>query len=146
MVIKTMSRGGTEYAFNFPKEANQCQLRESANQGQLWESSSYPMPILIWNVRGLNKKERRRDLKSHMAKLSPNMVVLVETKIRPHKEYRIWKCIPRYWDFVNKYEFSNLGRIWICWCPKIWSCHVINKAMQQITVKATNKGEGGSNV
>ena len=68
------------------------------------------------------------------------MVVLVETKIRPSKEYRIWKYIPKHWQTFNNYEFCALGRIWICWNPRIWQCQPYHKSLQQITIRGTNKG------
>ena len=49
------------------------------------------MTILLWNVRGLNLKERRRDVIDHITKLEPSMVGLVETKVKEHKSYRIPK-------------------------------------------------------
>jgi len=95
----------TGFASYLPKETNQINSREYAIT---------LMSVLAWNVRGLNKKERRKDLKDHMVKYSPSIVVVVVTKIRPHKKYKIWRCIPKGWGSVNNNEFSSLGRIWIC--------------------------------
>jgi len=89
------------------------------------------MSILIWNVRGLNKKVRRQDLKEHVQKWTPIVLVLVETKIRPHKDYKILKCLPGIWDYTNNYDFSHLGRVWICCDARIWKCQVFSKSMQQ---------------
>jgi len=58
--------------------------------------------MFIWNVRGLNKKERRQDLKEHIATFKPSMVVLVETKVSPHNRHRVIKCIPRNWENTGK--------------------------------------------
>ena len=63
------------------------------------------MSILIRNVRGLNK-ERRQDLKEHLAKYTPSILVLVEIKVKPNQEHRILRCIPPYWFFTNNYEYS----------------------------------------
>jgi len=40
------------------------------------------MSILVQNIRGLNKKKRRRGVRDHVHKLSPSIVGLVETKLR----------------------------------------------------------------
>lgn len=98
------------------------------------------MDILVWNVRGLNKKERRRDITYHVHKFSPSIVGLVETKVRPNKSYRIIRSLPADWNHVHNYEFSNKGRIWFSWNTSIWSCQVICVSLQQITVHAINKG------
>ena len=97
------------------------------------------MTILVWNVRDLNLKERRRDVKNHIHTLSPSIVGLVETKVRPTKAYRVNKAIPHGWQFVNKYECSNKGRIWLCRNASIWLCIVLSVSLQQITIQATNK-------
>ena len=34
-----------------------------------WEPKNKSMTILIWNVRGMNRKERRKDIKEHMKKV-----------------------------------------------------------------------------
>ena len=97
------------------------------------------MSILIWNV-GLNKKERRQDLKEHLAKYTPSILVLVETKVKPNKEHIILRCIPPYWFFTNNYEYSFLGRVWVCWNPKVWTGQVQSKGLQQITITFSNNG------
>jgi len=47
------------------------------------------MTILVWNVRGMNKMERRQDIKEQIYKLKPSMIGLVETKVRPHKATKV---------------------------------------------------------
>jgi len=91
-------------------------------------------------VRGLNKKEKRQDLKEHLSKHASSVLVLVETKVKPHKEHRILKCIPTSWQCTNNNEYSILGRVWIFWNPRVWSCQVYSKGLQQITVTISNKG------
>ena len=49
------------------------------------------MGILVWNVRGLNTKERRKDVRDHVHKFYPSIVGLVETKVKPEKAFRISK-------------------------------------------------------
>jgi len=44
------------------------------------------MSIIVWNVRGLNK-ERRQDLKEHIASFAPSMLVLVETEVKLTKRH-----------------------------------------------------------
>jgi len=60
--------------------------------------------------------------------------------VKINKEKRMKGCVPRDWEAVSNYEYSELGRIWICWNPKGWTCYVCSKSMQQISLIATNKG------
>lgn len=50
---------------------------------------NFDMTILVWNVRGMNKMERRQDIKEQIYKLKPSMIGLVETKVRPHKATKV---------------------------------------------------------
>ena len=69
------------------------------------------MPVMIWNVRGLNKRVRRQDVKHHIAKYSPSFVGLLETKVKLSNFARIADCFPLNWNFSNNFHLSNLGRI-----------------------------------
>lgn len=72
------------------------------------------MAFLAWNVRRINQKDRRRDVRDFISKLSPSIVGLVESKVRPHKAYGISRSLPFGWDYVNNNAFANNGRIWLC--------------------------------
>jgi len=61
------------------------------------------MSILVWNVRGLNLKERR-DVIGHTYKYSPPIVGLLETKVKENKSFRILKCLPYGWSHLNNYS------------------------------------------
>ncbi|XP_020249670.1 uncharacterized protein LOC109827119 [Asparagus officinalis] len=63
--------------------------------------------MLIWNVRGMNKASRRRDIKRHIHSLKPSVVGLLETKVKSSKSHRITKCIPPLWSYCNNYIASN---------------------------------------
>ena len=67
------------------------------------------------------------------------MVILVETKVRPRNKHKILNCIPNTWDADSNYEYSTLGRVWLCWNRKVWTCQAWCMSMQQITSTTTNK-------
>jgi len=98
------------------------------------------MSMLIWNVRGLNKIIRRKDVKKHIQNLHPSVVGLIETKVKPSKSHRISKCIPPTWSFCNNYSYSNRGRIWVAWDTNIWAPSFQLVSLQQITLQLKNKG------
>jgi len=98
------------------------------------------MSVLVWNVRGLNKKVRRNDLKDQLHKWSPSLVGLVETKVKENNSVRVTNCFPNNWQYMNNYTFSPRGRIWIVWDPACWTCQVISSSEQQITITCQNRG------
>lgn len=98
------------------------------------------MTMLFWNVRGMNMKSRRKDIKNHIKSLYPSVVGLIETKVKSHKAARISKCIPSTWPYCNNYSCSNKGRIWLTWDDSVWTGYVISVTLQQISVTLENKG------
>ena len=84
------------------------------------------MTILLWNVRGHNKKGRKRDVQHHISSLSSSIVGLVETQIKLSKMSRIFGCVPA--------RLSLKGRIWAAWNPAVWSSVVYAISIQQISV------------
>ena len=93
------------------------------------------MSILVWNVRGLNKLERR-DLKDHLTKVIPSMITLVETKVKTQKNYRIVNSILEtgMWQiFMNSLVLVEDGFVGIQRCG-------IVMLLQQITLEASNIG------
>jgi len=49
----------------------------------------YLMTMLFWNVRGVNKKRRRKDVMNHIQSHHPDVVGLIETKVKAIKHFRI---------------------------------------------------------
>ena len=97
------------------------------------------MSMLFWNVRGMNKKGRRKDIKNHINKYHLSVIGLLETKVKSSKAERITGCIPSTWSYCANYEFSNKGRIWVFWDEAIWTGSVVSTSLQQITIKMQNK-------
>ena len=84
------------------------------------------MSILTWNVRGLNKKERRHDIIHHISKYQPSLVALVETKVRECKSSRVVKCLPKGWSHCNSHKLfkSRQDMAWMeSTCLGLY-CHV----------------------
>lgn len=98
------------------------------------------MTILFWNVRGMNKKSRRKDIKNHIRSIQPTVMGLIETKVKSHKASRITNCIPPNWSYYNNYANSAKGRIWIAWEDAVWTGSVISISLQQISIQLENKG------
>ena len=64
------------------------------------------MSVLIWNVRGLNFKERRRDVMDHISMYASSIVGLVETKVKESTAYRVTRCLPHGWASLNNYSHA----------------------------------------
>jgi len=92
------------------------------------------MSILVWNVRGLNDKVRRKYVNDHISKCNPSLVAFVETKVSLDNVQRLTSCVYQNWQINHNFDVGDMGRIWISWDPRVWSCVVISKSYQQLTL------------
>jgi len=65
------------------------------------------MTILVWNVRGMNKKKRGQDVRDYINKLKPYIIGLIETKVKFSKARRVLNCIPQGWCLFKQWQ--NMG-------------------------------------
>lgn len=86
------------------------------------------MSILVWNVRGLNDKSRKKDVKFHIARYHPSLVAFVETKVAISNINRLSNCVYQGWQSCNNFDIDDTGRIWVAWDPRVWQCNVYQKA------------------
>ena len=98
------------------------------------------MSVFVWNVRGLNTRIRRRDLRFMLRKYSASFVGLVETKVTSVNGDRVRSCFPSSWKSVNNNEYCDMGRIWVCYDPDVWDCQISLLGDQIITLDCHNKG------
>ncbi|XP_019248358.1 PREDICTED: uncharacterized protein LOC109227614 [Nicotiana attenuata] len=71
------------------------------------------MIFCSWNIRGLNKPFKQKELKNF---LFTNKVVLIgclETKVKANKAEKVKKKMGNEWEVANDYTQSQNGRIWI---------------------------------
>ena len=98
------------------------------------------MSILVLNVRRLNDKVRRKDVKDHISKYNPSLVAFVETKVSLANVQRLTSCVYQNWQVNHNFDIEDMGRIWISWDPRVWRYVVISKSYQQLTLSHSDKG------
>lgn len=70
--------------------------------------------MISWNVRGLNNKIHRREVRSHLKKLDGACIALLETRVKQAKAEKIQKDLGN-WEVTDNYTHHANGRIWILW-------------------------------
>lgn len=78
----------------------------------LW---SIGVTIIAWNVRGLNNSGKCREIGTRLNSLNPDMVILIETRVKQTKAINIRKKINHRWSYIENYASHNNGRIWVMW-------------------------------
>jgi hypothetical protein len=93
------------------------------------------MKVLSWNIRGLNKAFKQKEVKKLVRSLNISILCLVETKIRKEKMDRIVATMVPGWETLHNYSAHCYGRIWICWDPGIVNLEEIDIQEQIITCR-----------
>lgn len=93
------------------------------------------MKFLIWNIRGLNKPFKQKEIVKMTRRLKLSILCLVETHVKQENALRIKQFMLPRWDWVSNYCSHWSGRIWICWDPSVFSLHLLSIHEQVITCK-----------
>ncbi|XP_058782827.1 uncharacterized protein LOC131657446 [Vicia villosa] len=73
--------------------------------------------IISWNVRGLNKAGKCREIAARLKKLNPDFGILVETRVKFSKKDSIRNKLGGHLSFIDNYQSHENGRLWIFWNP-----------------------------
>ncbi|XP_058750195.1 uncharacterized protein LOC131623214 [Vicia villosa] len=71
--------------------------------------------IVSWNIRGLNKVAKQKEISSRLFKLQPNIAILLETRVKKEKAEKWRQKIGGNWQVCDNYRNHANGRIWILW-------------------------------
>lgn len=84
------------------------------------------MKMLIWNVRGINKWLKQKELKKILSSLHIQIAGLVETKVKEHNVGKVLKHLAPGWLSFHNYEYANNGRVWAIWNDREVGAHFIH--------------------
>ncbi|XP_060210949.1 uncharacterized protein LOC132637959 [Lycium barbarum] len=73
------------------------------------------MKCLIWNVRGINKRYKQKELKQYLRNNNIKLAGLIKTRVKQGKPNGTLNIIARDWGCSNNYNAASNGRIWIMW-------------------------------
>ena len=75
--------------------------------------------LAAWNIRGMNDPLKQKELSTFVRVHSLSVVCILVTRVRIHNKVRIFNSILPGWELHHKYEHAELGRIWVCWDPRV---------------------------
>lgn len=71
--------------------------------------------IATWNLRGMNKDTRQREIGSYLLIFDVPIVPLLETRVKKINANRIRKVFGTTWKIIDNYDHHANGRFWILW-------------------------------
>ncbi|CAN1336775.1 hypothetical protein LINPERPRIM_LOCUS37295, partial [Linum perenne] len=91
------------------------------------------MKVLSWNVRGLNKSSRQKDLISFLNKNFIDIAFVLETRVLEANAPGILNKFGGWAHFCN-YDHSNLGKIWVLWRISL-DIVIVSHSLQHVLIK-----------
>ncbi|XP_058756104.1 uncharacterized protein LOC131629335 [Vicia villosa] len=88
--------------------------------------------IVSWNVRGLNKSGKLREIRSCLLELFPEICILIETRVKSNKADSIRNKLNLSGKVADNYSNDSNGRIWVIWNDGLVDFRVINSSSQHI--------------
>ncbi|XP_016435958.1 uncharacterized protein LOC107762145 [Nicotiana tabacum] len=79
------------------------------------------MSVITWNVRGLNKTYKQKEIKEFIRGNNKAIITLVEHRVKDQKENAVIKKIAPGWEWVSNSSVNYKRRIWIMWDPRIYT-------------------------
>lgn len=73
------------------------------------------MIVLSWNNRGLNDPRKVAAVKKLLSDQRCDVIFILETKVKKQNCTKIQKKIGYAWSWVDNYNCSLKGRIWVGW-------------------------------
>ncbi|XP_019251069.1 PREDICTED: uncharacterized protein LOC109229979 [Nicotiana attenuata] len=71
------------------------------------------MKWIIWNVRGINKLYKKKELKNYLKTKNIKLVGIIEARVKENKARENSQHIAPGWEMINNYNAAVNGRIWV---------------------------------
>lgn len=90
------------------------------------------MNIVTWNVRGLNKAYKQKELKVVIKENKIGLLAILEHRVVEKLETKIIQKIAQGWRWISNASSNNKGRTWIIWDPRRIDFVLLTKEIQYI--------------
>lgn len=95
------------------------------------------MIICTWNVRGMNKPHKAREVRRCLQKHQVTFVGLLETKVKNHNITNIQKLFGSAWRWHVNNNRGSIGRIWVGWQTADLDVKILDEGEQAVLCEVT---------
>ena len=97
--------------------------------------------MVSWNVRGINKVARNKEVSSFLHSFNVPIVALLETRVKMHNAKKVRNKIGGSWNYMDNYDRHENGRIWLLWDHREVNLKLIQTDEQFIHVEIYSLGQ-----
>ena len=73
------------------------------------------MIISTWNVKGMNSRDKAKEVQRFLEINNVSVIGLMETKIREVNAKKIYKKLGNKWNWSSNYNHHEKERVWVSW-------------------------------
>lgn len=89
----------------------------------------------MWNIRGLNKRHKQKELSLYPKEKKIKLAGIVETRVKEEKASIILNNVAPSWNAIHKYAYARNGRVWVLWDSTMYDVTVITSHAHLYIVK-----------
>ncbi|XP_058775452.1 uncharacterized protein LOC131649713 [Vicia villosa] len=89
--------------------------QEKNNDEPPWTLVKATREKASWNVRGLNKSGKLREISSRLRYIHPDIMIYIETRVKEPKAKIIREKLKLHDMYIDNYNNHANGRVWISW-------------------------------
>ncbi|XP_070008101.1 uncharacterized protein [Nicotiana sylvestris] len=97
------------------------------------------MIVSSWNIRGLNKPFKQKELKAFLFEHKIVLLGCLETKIKPRSVIKVKEKFNREWKVYSDEAINERGRIWILWKDQLVQVNIAIASDQLVHCKVRDK-------
>ena len=96
----------------------------------------------FWNVRGMNKRYKQKEIKLFLQLNKVSLAGLIETRVKEGNATTTMNGIAPGWKRLHNYNDAANGRIWIIWDDSWYDVQLINSSAQLIHCQVKERSKG----
>ena len=96
----------------------------------------------FWNVRGMNKRYKQKEIKLFLQQNKVSLAGLIETRVKEGNATTTMNGIAPGWKSLHNYNDAANGRIWIIWDDNWYDVQLINSTAQMIHCQVKERSKG----
>ncbi|XP_015068674.1 uncharacterized protein LOC107013227 [Solanum pennellii] len=96
----------------------------------------------VWNVRGMNKRYKHKEIRLLLQQNKTSLAGLIETRVKETNSKATLKAIAPGWKIIHNYKESANGRIWIVWDGSWYDIKLIRSSAQMVHCQVNERSKG----
>ena len=96
----------------------------------------------VWNVRGMNKRYKQKEIRLLLQQNKTSLAGLIETRVKEANSNNILKAIAPGWKIIHNYKDAVNGRIWIIWDDSWYEVKLLKSTAPMVHCQVNERSKG----